>query len=86
MNRESLPLLFLISGKLHGANFFQILCNLNLLKSASFYKCLDSIALYNNSDADVPGKHLYVFLFDEDTVTVPCRPAVTTASDALLIC
>ena len=64
----------------------QTILDLDLEKSPSFYERLDSIALYHNPDADVPGEHLYVFLFDDDRVTVPWRLAVTTASDALLVC
>ncbi|EDR06719.1 uncharacterized protein LACBIDRAFT_299845 [Laccaria bicolor S238N-H82] len=62
----------------------QIISDLELPKSSSFRERLDSIALYRNSDADVPAKWLYVFLFDK--VTVCWRLAVTTASDALLVC
>jgi hypothetical protein len=54
--------------------------------SPSFAERLQSIGIYENLDSDVPGKHLFVFLFDEGSVTVPWRLAVTTASDALLVC
>ncbi|EDQ98747.1 uncharacterized protein LACBIDRAFT_296772 [Laccaria bicolor S238N-H82] len=62
----------------------QIIFDLELPKSSSFREHLDSIALYRNSDADVLAKWLYVLLFDK--VTVRWRLAVTTASDALLVC
>ncbi|EDR13000.1 uncharacterized protein LACBIDRAFT_312122 [Laccaria bicolor S238N-H82] len=62
----------------------QIISDLELPKSSSFCERLDSIALYRNSDTDVPAKWLYVFLFNK--VTVRWRLAVTTASDVLLVC
>ena len=55
-------------------------------KISFFSWMLNSIALYHNPDADVAGEHLYVFLFNDNRVTVPWRLAVTTASDALLVC
>lgn len=63
-----------------------IVCDFDLENSPSFYQRLDSIAIHKNFDSDVPGKYLYVFLFNEAFVTVPWRLAVTTASDALLVC
>jgi len=64
----------------------QIIHDFDLEYSASFYERLKSIAIYENPDPDMPGKHLFVFLFDEAVVTAPWRLAVTTASDALLVC
>jgi hypothetical protein len=64
----------------------QIICDFDQEYSPSFAERLQSIGIYENPDSDVPGKHLFVFLFDEGSVTVPWRLAVTTASDVLLVC
>jgi hypothetical protein len=63
----------------------QIICDFDQEYSPSFAERLQSIGIYENPDSDVPEKHLFVFLFDEGSVTVPWRLAVTTASDALLV-
>ena len=62
----------------------QVSCDFDLEMSSSFRERLLSIRFYRNFDPHVSGRVLYIFLFE--VTTVCWRLAVTTASDALLVC